>query len=112
MKNKHFYFICFVVSACLLGLGFCTDSPEESYYKALIDSELDDVELDNVKRAFFQYCVSQGVSQEDAVTIKRLAELGYVQPALGEGGVKDYTIHRGSDGQLVIIANQENQKPE
>jgi len=112
MKNKPNYFICFVVSAFLLGAGGCTDSAAERHYKALIDSELDDVELDNVKRAFFQYCVSQGVSQEDAVTIKRLAELGYVEPALGEGGVKDYTIHRGSDAQLVIIASQENKKAE
>lgn len=108
MKSKHKYFICFVVSAFLLGLVGCIDSPEERHYKALIDSELDDSELDRVKRSFLQYCVSQGVSPEDAVTIKRLAELGYVEPALGEGGVKDYTIHRGSDGQLVIIADQGN----
>jgi len=52
MKNKPNYFICFVVSAFLLGAGGCTDSAAERHYKALIDSELDDVELDNVKRAF------------------------------------------------------------
>lgn len=103
MKNKPIYFSFFVVSTFLLGLGGCTDSPEERHYKALMDSELDDVERASVERAFLEYCVTQGAAQEDAVTIKRLAALGYVEPPLGDGGVKDYTIHRENDGQLVIL---------
>jgi hypothetical protein len=112
MDMKKSKFIVLLPVFFLIVLTGCGETQEEfevrvehEKYKMLMDDNFDMDEQAMVADGMFFYAQDHGVALGESVTIERLAEMAYIEPAFGKSPFKGYTTSVTGSGDVLIHNN-------